>query len=277
MLQYRIMPSHPWVSLARGAVALSLALADGSYTLEARVAGVNAVGAENPVSTLPFAGADETTLEPACCNALAGALGGTIDVSLGLHLCGTCSSVAAAVHYSLDSQPWRRADGPNLTLPVVGEGKHRLLVAAESFTGNVDTHAVGLTWVAPVVSPQNRSLFLVAAPGTGKVGESFSFTVGGRSHGSFMWRLDNGLWQYATGRPEVSLFVSTPGVHHWEALPTPESDLLWQGSPLLHSWNVIHDSSSSVLHLTRLSDGAHSLLARAVDASGRNPLPSFLY
>jgi hypothetical protein len=39
-LQCRIMPSHPWVTLTRGALtlALALALANGSYTLEARVA-----------------------------------------------------------------------------------------------------------------------------------------------------------------------------------------------------------------------------------------------
>jgi hypothetical protein len=258
-----------------GTPLFSTKLLDGEINLEARVAGLSGPSDQldtHPVSQIPII----VLSEPPRTRVLwsrTEAAGTALNVSVGTEVSSSdFDSGCAAVHYSLDGQPWKRVNGSQLRLQGLPVGPHQLWMRAESFAGNEDALPKVLTWSAngAVAGPtEQQSLYLVSGPDTGT--SLAAFTVAGWSSGSFKWRLDGGAWTVANGSPKVMCKVGI-GFHTWEALPAATVDSVWTDPPLFHKWMVVGKSAGDFLQLNELSEGPHRLSAKAADTAGESPL-----
>jgi hypothetical protein len=273
-LEYRIFreglqPPNVWSTL-NGFRLSVLRLQDGNMHLEARVVGLSSSFEHHPTSVLSFS---VSSTYPRS-RYISGHTGphGAVHVSMGIEPAADCvsaCSVVAAVRYSLDGQSWQRSPGHNLTLQGVGAGSHRLHVSVENAAGNFDAEPMELDFeLQGEVTEMTEvlPLYLVQGPGTDVgVGSEASFTVGGLSAGKYAWRIDGEAWDVVEDTPVMSHSFSKVGVHHWEAIPLS----VYMSSPLLHSWGVgLEGDLGNNLNLLSLSDGNHSIAARAKDAAG---------
>ena len=179
---------------------------------------------------------------------------------------------AEALQFSLDGAAYVRVNSSNVSLTGLAPGPHRLKVKAENAVGTADPYPRLLEWHTRETS-ETEPLYVTPSPLSPS-----EFEVGGWSSGHYKWRLDGSPWTEAKESRTQSHAVSPNVMHFWEALPVT-GEAVWSGPPLVYAWTVgaggQHGRSLSVrdeLTLTGLTDGNHTLMAKAVDAAGMLPL-----
>jgi hypothetical protein len=184
---------------------------------------------------------------------------------------------AEALQFSLDGAAYVRINSSNVSLTGLAPGPHRLVVKAENAVGTADPHPRLLEWHTRETS-ETEPLYVTPSPLSPS-----EFEVGGWSSGHYKWRLDGSPWTEAKESRTQSHAVSPNVMHYWEALPVT-GEAVWSGPPLVYAWTVgaggQHGRSLSVrneLTLTGLTDGNHTLMAKAVDAAGMLTLTTLFY
>ena len=165
---------------------------------------------------------------------------------------------------------------PIIRLAGLGEGEHFLTVAAVDAAGNSDPQPRLLRWTTraavagaeaePCAGSPSPALMLAALPSNASTTAEFRFC--GWSKDLFLWRLnggDGGQWNKAEGMSHLTLSVAPGQPHVLEFMPGGVQGL-WSAPPGVFRWSVFEGSNA--LALDGLSEGAHRLAVRAVDAAG---------